>query len=48
MEWAAEWSVTLAPGANLLISEDELLVPEPASLTVLAIGALALLRKRRN
>lgn len=48
VEWGFEWNVTLAPGANLLISEDQMLVPEPASLTLLAIGALSLLRKRRK
>ena len=34
--------------ASLLIGEDQILAPEPACLTVLAIGALGLLRKRRK
>jgi len=48
VEWGAQWDFTLAPGDNLIISEDQLLVPEPASVTLLAIGALGLLRKRRK
>jgi hypothetical protein len=48
VEWGFQWNVTLAPGANLLISEDQMVVPEPATLTLLAIGALSLLRKRRK
>jgi hypothetical protein len=51
VEWGLEWSVTLAPNANLTISEDQNFqeqTPEPASLTLLAAGALALLRKRRK
>jgi hypothetical protein len=48
VEWGLEWSVTLAPNANLTISEDQNIVPEPATLTLLAIGALGLLRNRRK
>ena len=51
VEWGFEWTVTLAPNANLTISEDQNFqeqVPEPASLTLLATGALALLRNRRK
>lgn len=51
VEWGFEWTVTLAPNANLTISEDQNFqeqVPEPACLTLLAIGAIGLLRNRRK
>ena len=48
IEWGCQWNVTLAPNANLMISEDQILVPEPATVTLLAIGALGLLRNRRK
>jgi len=48
--WALEWDFPLAPGASYLISENRLLtiVPEPATLALLALGGLAILRRRRH
>jgi len=43
--WAFQWDVTLAPGAEFLISKDKsiqiLQVPEPASLSLISLGLLA-------
>jgi hypothetical protein len=51
VEWGFEWTVTLAPNANLTISEDQSFTeqtPEPTSITLLVIGAIGLLRNRRK
>jgi len=47
--WGLEWEFMLRPGESYLISENRLLtmVPEPATLSLLALGGLALLRRRR-
>lgn len=45
--WAFQWNFTLQPGQSFLISKDKhLTIPEPASLGLLALGGLALLRRR--
>jgi hypothetical protein len=48
--WALEWEFSLAPGASYAISENRLLtmIPEPAALALLALGGLAIIRRRRR
>ena len=45
--WAFQWDRVILVGSAFLISKDKNMVPEPATLGLLLIGALALLRRRR-
>jgi len=46
--WALEWDLTIAPGSSVGISKDKYLIPEPATATLVALGLVAcVLRKRR-
>ena len=47
--WSFQWDFVLAPGKSVIISKDKLIVPEPATLGLLALGGLAMVvRKRRK
>ena len=48
--WAFEWDPTLAGNGTYLISKDKMMepVPEPATLVLLAGGAMSLLLRRRR
>ena len=48
LTWAFQWDRVLSPGESLLISKKKNLVPEPGALAILAIGAVAALRRRRR
>ncbi len=48
LEWGFQWDFTIDPGSSVLISKDKLLVPEPATMGLLALGGLALTRRRRG
>lgn len=49
--WAFQWDETIAPGGAFQISKDKNITPEPASLALLVLGIIPLLRtgaKRRS
>jgi hypothetical protein len=48
LAWAFQWDKQIAPGASLIISQDNNLniVAEPCSLALLAIGTAGLLARR--
>jgi len=52
LTWAFEWDFTLGPEGSstdsFLISKDKYVTPEPAALSLLAAGALALTLRRRR
>lgn len=47
VQFLLQWDVTLPPGGNLLISEDQQQVPEPATMAMLALGTVAMFRRKR-
>jgi hypothetical protein len=46
LEWAFQWDFNLAPQNSFIISKDKSIVPEPATLSLLVLGGLAILRRR--
>jgi len=48
LTWAFQWDRTIAAGGSFNISKDKYLVPEPATLSLLALGGLAVLRRRQK
>jgi hypothetical protein len=50
VEWALQWDLTIAANSTSIISEDQNMslpvTPEPATLSLLALGGLALLRRK--
>lgn len=48
LAWAFEWDFTLQPGEVFNISEDNFIVPEPATGLLAAIGAAVLIRRKRQ
>jgi len=39
LAWSFQWDFTLAPGESYIISKDKDIVPEPATLALLALAA---------
>ena len=48
LAWAFQWDFTIAPGDSVLISKDKMIIPEPATLSLLAAGAILLGFRRRR
>ena len=48
LTWAFQWNFLIGPGQSVLISKDKSIVPTPGSATLLALGGLALARRRRR
>ncbi|MCY2928755.1 MAG: PEP-CTERM sorting domain-containing protein [Planctomycetota bacterium] len=48
LTWAFQWDRTIAPGGSFLISKDKHVVPEPATMSLLVIGGLRFLCRRRK
>jgi len=47
--WALQWDVNIAPDGSYIISKNKLLqIPEPAAMSLLALGGLSLLVRRRR
>jgi hypothetical protein len=46
--WALQWDFTLGGGKSYLIGAEKLITPEPATLSLLALGGLALVLRRRR
>lgn len=46
LTWAFEWDVTIASGGSYIIGKDKHVVPEPASICLLAAASLVTLKRR--
>lgn len=46
VEWGLQWDATIDAGSTLLIGKDLHVAPEPATLALLVMGGLALLKRR--
>jgi hypothetical protein len=45
MTWAFQWDFVIPAGESIVIEKDKRIVPEPAALSALALGGLALIRR---
>jgi len=45
--WAFQWDRTLRGGESFLISEDKQIVPEPITMSLIAVGGVVLLRRKK-
>jgi hypothetical protein len=48
LTWAFQWDFTIPAGQSVLISKDKMIVPEPGTLALLAVGAAAAVARRRR
>jgi len=48
LTWGFQWDAVLAPNDTLLISKKKNIVPEPGALTLLALGGVLAIRRRRR
>jgi hypothetical protein len=48
LTWAFQWDFALPAGDSYLISKDKLIIPEPATIGLLALGGMSLIRRRRR
>jgi hypothetical protein len=48
LTWAFQWDFTLAANGSYLFSKNKHMVPEPATIALLALGGLVLLKRKRK
>ena len=48
LSWAFQWDFTIGAGESVLVSKDKAIVPEPATVALIGVGAALLVIRRRK